>query len=561
LLTTLLRQPETEPETAMVPLLQAQQTVSEKPSCVFCEYVVTQLKTYLKDGQTEEEIKEFVDEICTKLPSSLRGQCTKFVDTYEPLLVDLLVNDLEPSQVCKEIKLCDAQNYYLQAVDKGANCETCQFVMEEVFSVSDKDDSEMVVNVLESICYRLPASIDLPCENFVDKYTPLVLDVIANSLSPDQVCRALDLCQDDELIEEDDDQVEDVADTGCILCEYVISNLDKMLSDKNTEEEVKQALEEVCDILPKSVSKECDQFVETYTDIVIQMLTGEITPEEACTYLQLCKKATTDTNIITQPDIDETKGPYCTLCEYAITEVDNMLKDDATEKEIEEALDIVCYQLTAPVHKQCVKMVEKYTKEIISMLANDYTPASVCSELSLCVNQEISSNDVHAIDFPESEEDDDDEDDEYDDEDDEENDDSEDDSEDKDISNDGLGCVMCEFAMEVVDEHLDDAPTVDQVERVVQYMCSYLPESIAEECEQFVDDNGQKIIDALVKDQLNPRQVCTLSLNLCDGFVESQRRQCGFGPSMWCSTPYHTKLCDAQQFCQVSQVNLPYINF
>ena len=32
-----------------------------------------------------------------------------------------------------------------------------------------KDDSEMVVNVLESICYRLPASIDLPCENFVDK--------------------------------------------------------------------------------------------------------------------------------------------------------------------------------------------------------------------------------------------------------------------------------------------------------------------------------------------------------------------------------------------------------
>ena len=34
-----------------------------------------------------------------------------------------------------------------------------------------------------------------------------------------------------------------------------------------------------------------------------------------------------------------------------------------------------------------------------------------------------------------------------------------------------------------------------------------LSENIAEECEQFVDDNGQKIIDALVKDQLNPRQV------------------------------------------------------
>ena len=32
-----------------------------------------------------------------------------------------------------------------------------------------QDDQDMVMNVLESVCYRLPASIDMPCENFVKK--------------------------------------------------------------------------------------------------------------------------------------------------------------------------------------------------------------------------------------------------------------------------------------------------------------------------------------------------------------------------------------------------------
>ena len=40
-----------------------------------------------------------------------------------------------------------------------------------------------------------------------------------------------------------------------ILYHNVLHVSIQMLSDKNTEEEVKQALEEVCDILPKSVRK------------------------------------------------------------------------------------------------------------------------------------------------------------------------------------------------------------------------------------------------------------------------------------------------------------------
>jgi len=285
--------------------------------------------------------------------------------------------------------------------------------------------------------------------------------------------------------------------------------------------------------MPGNIKDECNQFIETYTDLIIQLLTGEVTPKEVCSYLGLCKDTQLQSYAVDKPDWS--KGPYCTLCEYAISTVDNMLQDSKTEEEIEQTLDVVCYHLTAPVHKECLKMVEKYTDEIIHMLVNDYTPEDVCSAISLCVNSQISSNDINALDnFYGTVNDDD----------------------NSNVQDAGLGCVMCEFAMQVIDEHLDDASTVDQIERVVQFLCSYLPGTIADECTDFVDQNGQKIIDALVKGEMEPREVCTLDLNLCDGTAAatsvSVGSTCEFGPDLWCSTPFHAKICNAEKYCEAT---------
>ena len=81
--------------------------------------------------------------------------------------------------------------------------------------------------------------------------------------------------------------------------------------------------------------------------------------------------------------------------------------------------------------------------------------------------------------------------------------------------------------MKVLDEHLEDGATVDQVERMVQFLCSYLPGSemesgtgysladtisiipgtIAEKCEEMVDEYGDRIVHAIVRGQLDPQEV------------------------------------------------------
>ena len=287
-LASLFPEQKTLPLTPLTPAMQSQP--ADKSSCLLCEFAMQKLETFLQDKHTSEEVKDYLDGLCNDVPSSYTDACKEFVDVYEPVIMDMIASEVHPAEICKKMKLC-ASAPPPKPPKKSASCETCHIVAEEIFSVfSSKDDQDMVRNVLEGICYRLPEYIDEPCERFVDKYTTAFLDFVAKGLTPDEVCDALDLCSaEDDLIGvlREDDVSE--ADSACIICEYVISYLDKALTNKTNEDEIKEAMEAVCDYLPSNVRDQCDAFVDAYTDMIIQLLTGEITPKELCGYLGLCQ--------------------------------------------------------------------------------------------------------------------------------------------------------------------------------------------------------------------------------------------------------------------------------
>merc|ERR1711936_693232 len=397
-------------------------------------------------------------------------------------VINSLVNNIDSDKMCSMLHLCGSEQNLLQSnteisLKSDSSCEMCEFVMSEVFSVlKDPSDQEMVKNVLESICYRLPNSIERGCEDFVDKYTSVVIDFLVSGLSPDEVCSALQLCFTS--VARLDTPAPVKADTSCVLCEYVITTVDSMLEDKANQDQIKAALETVCSILPSSVEKQCDEFVDQYTALIIDMLTKDVSPEMICANLGLCKQVS---NVVLHEVemIRKESRPYCMLCEMVVTDLDNMLQDKKNEAEIEQALSVVCSSLSAPVHKQCEKLVVKYTEKIIDMFVKDYSPKMICTELSMCVNNEINTNSIEEIPLPEVR------------------------------VKENVGCAMCEFAMTIINQHLTDNATIDQVERMVQFMCSYLPGTIADKCEEFVDEYGQKVIDAIVHKELKPTEVCS----------------------------------------------------
>ena len=70
---------------------------------------------------------------------------------------------------------------------------------------------------------------------FVEGYTAKILDLITSGLGPDQLCLALNICSETKEVAPVE---EEAVGDQCVLCEYVVSTLDKMVTDKANEAEI-----------------------------------------------------------------------------------------------------------------------------------------------------------------------------------------------------------------------------------------------------------------------------------------------------------------------------------
>ena len=58
-------------------------------------------------------------------------------------------------------------------------------------------------------------------------------------------------------------------DVPCVMCEMAMTQLKDMIKDNKTEAAIKHNLELLCTVLPKTIKKDCVQFVDQYSDQVI----------------------------------------------------------------------------------------------------------------------------------------------------------------------------------------------------------------------------------------------------------------------------------------------------
>lgn len=54
----------------------------------------------------QEEIKEYVENVCNILPRTVVSQCRQFIEQYGDVVIALLAQSLDPKTVCTEIKAC-----------------------------------------------------------------------------------------------------------------------------------------------------------------------------------------------------------------------------------------------------------------------------------------------------------------------------------------------------------------------------------------------------------------------------------------------------------------------
>lgn len=77
----------------------------------------------------------------------------------------------------------------------------------------------------------------------------------------------------------------------CIVCEYAMQYIDKVIGKEKTREKIEKMVHGVCNHLPKSLASECNQFVDKYADTVITILSEDVSPKEVCIMIGLCKSS------------------------------------------------------------------------------------------------------------------------------------------------------------------------------------------------------------------------------------------------------------------------------
>ena len=114
------------------------------------------------------------------------------------------------------------------------------------------------------MCDSIPSRSSPQCRSYVRQYGDMIVDMMSQELTPEMVCSALGYCV--KAVTKRPPPPPRRSDNNCALCEFAMATLERILGDKKNEEEVREALDQLCGYMPKSVSQQCVEYVDAYAE-------------------------------------------------------------------------------------------------------------------------------------------------------------------------------------------------------------------------------------------------------------------------------------------------------
>ncbi|KAK5649661.1 hypothetical protein RI129_000690 [Pyrocoelia pectoralis] len=542
--------------------------------CELCKQLVTHLKDVLVANTTENEFHMVLEGIC-KQTGSFKQECLSLVDQYFAEIYNFITNELNPSVVCSVVRICPGPGLLLSEtapifpllpsdtvgqLEENATpegllvqppevlqlpierimpqtlttlgntqlCEFCTYFLKFVQqALTDPVTEKKLENIVNGACERLPSTIKEECKSFVQTYGPAFIAILAQDIDPSTVCPKLSLCPSIDIYKVHNVEVfvhsTKSEKPKCALCLLAITSLEELIKNKRTEASIRKGLKSLCSHLHGVVADECNDFVETYTEEVVELLLKEFSAQDICIYFKLCEnKVTTkapkqeigrdiETNeiidytangkIITDTEV-KVDADVCLMCEFLMSEVQNELKDNATEEEIKVLLNKVCNSFSSNYIKtHCLDFVRQYEDMVIQLLINSLSPSDVCKALHLCKDQEKRVPEVNdlMIDYDKIEP----------------------------LNVPDVGspqCSLCKLILIQIEKMLNGSIKEEEILKAIEKVCNFFP-SEKEKCHKFVEVYGDQILRFL-KYALEPAEFCSIAGLCSTQGLQLQVRKC-----------------------------------
>lgn len=263
---------------------------------------------------------------------------------------------------------------------------------------------EALVDHAKAQCDLLGPGIADMCKNYINQYSDIAVQMMMH-MQPKEICGLVGFCEQAkempmqtlipakvvsenvipalELVEPiKKDKIEEKTDVYCEMCEYVVKEVVKLIDNNRTEEEILNTLDKVCLKLPSSLSKECQEVVDTYGSSILSILLQEASPELVCRMLHLCSSQ--GLPVLPVRVIKPKDGGFCEVCKKLVSYLDHNLEKNSTKQEILAALEKGCSFLPDPYQKQCDQFVTEYEPVLIEILVEVMDPSFVCLKIGAC---------------------------------------------------------------------------------------------------------------------------------------------------------------------------------
>ncbi|KAK6329523.1 hypothetical protein J4Q44_G00015010 [Coregonus suidteri] len=307
-----------------------------------------------------------------------------------------------------------AQENTKQGVPKQESGDVCEDCVKFITDFQDeaKSNSSYVNSLIERIesqCDLLGPGISDLCKQYISQYAPLIALQLM-SMKPKDICARAGFCSAEvkssvpmmklvaakaipavklvpatkmEALKPAKNMVRARGSPQCVVCEFIIKEVESMLGHKKTEQEVVHALEKVCSVLPSSLSAQCKALIETYGQDIIDLLVQEADPKTICTVLGLCQDASRAFIPVMERSQVEAGG-FCDVCKMAVRYIDGILEQNATEAQIEDAVRKACSFVPEGIRSKCDQLVELYEPMLVQLLLQVLDPDFVCMKVGVC---------------------------------------------------------------------------------------------------------------------------------------------------------------------------------
>lgn len=267
---------------------------SENIKCEICEKFLQDVKNFLNSESIKLGIQNVLKTICDLTPDKVKKECIYYTHKYYEYFYKL-VEKLDPKRICSGFSVYTsliketvyANNFENWAVSPFNTelCSTCKQLVKFIQKLlNDQQTDEEVKSVVKKICKLIPSKTKVEkCEQYVIKYTDLIIGVLAVEADPSLVCPMIKLCNAETGAENistinyaDIDTNEITFDNNNRIDIKSISDWDTAYRKKNNDDN------EIADVILKQIEAICLQFhanedeqLECYDTFLTQLLNTE----------------------------------------------------------------------------------------------------------------------------------------------------------------------------------------------------------------------------------------------------------------------------------------------